>query len=183
MLFDEEETTNPSSKIINSDSKARRAIEKHKSGHYLILFLALFGSCMTIGAAVLTPALSGTYLPLSSPIYQLIKLFLLFIYLIFACLSVLSASYGVQRSLSEMASLCKCFILTMLSPNLFIVYILNFLLYIFFPFLFASLAFSFLKDISLLAMLLRVSLITLLSINSFFVTAYSGFCVKCSTKM
>jgi KUP system potassium uptake protein/transcriptional repressor NF-X1 len=65
MLFDEEETTNPSSKIINSDSKARRAIEKHKSGHYLILFLALFGSCMTIGAAVLTPALSGTYLPTS----------------------------------------------------------------------------------------------------------------------
>ncbi|KAK2385700.1 potassium transporter [Trifolium repens] len=76
MLFDEEKTTNPSPKIINFDSKARRAIEKHKSCHYLILFLALFGSCMTIGAAVLTPALS-----------------------------VLSASYGVQRSLSEMASL------------------------------------------------------------------------------
>lgn len=53
-----EETTTPSSKI-NTDSKARRAIEKHKSCHYLILFLALFGSCMTIGAAVLTPALSG----------------------------------------------------------------------------------------------------------------------------
>lgn len=70
-----EETTTPSSKI-NTDSKARRAIEKHKSCHYLILFLALFGSCMTIGAAVLTPALS-----------------------------VLSASYGVQRSLSDLAQL------------------------------------------------------------------------------
>ncbi|GAU12783.1 hypothetical protein TSUD_72690, partial [Trifolium subterraneum] len=77
VLFEEETTTNPSSKInISSDSKARRAIEKHKSSHYFILFLALFGSCMTIGAAVLTPALS-----------------------------VLSASYGVQRSLSEMAIL------------------------------------------------------------------------------
>lgn len=50
------------SKINNSngaDSRARRAIEKHKICHYLILFLALFGSCMTIGTAVLTPALSG----------------------------------------------------------------------------------------------------------------------------
>ncbi|XP_061357598.1 potassium transporter 6-like isoform X1 [Gastrolobium bilobum] len=68
MLYEE---TSPSK--INTDSRARRAIEKHKIGHYLILFLALFGSCMTIGDAVLTPALS-----------------------------VLSASAGVQRSLSDM---------------------------------------------------------------------------------
>ncbi|CAI8620063.1 unnamed protein product [Vicia faba] len=70
-----EDTTTPPSKI-NFDSRARRAIEKHKFCHYLILFLALFGSCMTIGAAVLTPALS-----------------------------VLSASYGVERSLSELSHL------------------------------------------------------------------------------
>ncbi|OIV94171.1 hypothetical protein TanjilG_13788 [Lupinus angustifolius] len=65
------EETSPSKN--NADSRARRAIEKHKICHYLILFLALFGSCMTIGEAVLTPALS-----------------------------VLSASTGVQRSLSDM---------------------------------------------------------------------------------
>ncbi|KAJ7975276.1 Potassium transporter [Quillaja saponaria] len=56
---------------IKVESRARRAIEKHKSSHYILLFLALFGSCMTIGDGVLTPALS-----------------------------VLSASSGVQRSLS-----------------------------------------------------------------------------------
>ncbi|XP_058732389.1 potassium transporter 25-like [Vicia villosa] len=70
-----EDTSTPPSKI-NFDSRARRAIEKHKFCHYLILFLALFGSCMTIGAAVLTPALS-----------------------------VLSASFGVERSLSELSHL------------------------------------------------------------------------------
>nr|KYP67433.1 Potassium transporter 25 [Cajanus cajan] len=57
---------------MKTDSRARRAIEKHKICHYLILFLALFGSCMTIGDAVLTPALS-----------------------------VYSASSGVQRSLTD----------------------------------------------------------------------------------
>ncbi|XP_027340064.1 potassium transporter 25-like [Abrus precatorius] len=57
---------------LKADSRARRAIEKHKICHYLILFLALFGSCMTIGDAVLTPALS-----------------------------VFSASIGVQISLSS----------------------------------------------------------------------------------
>ncbi|XP_047338717.1 potassium transporter 1-like [Impatiens glandulifera] len=40
------------------DSRAKRTIEKYKSSHYLILFLALFGSCMTIADGVLTPALS-----------------------------------------------------------------------------------------------------------------------------
>ncbi|KAL5545219.1 hypothetical protein UlMin_009003 [Ulmus minor] len=60
------------------ESRARRAIEKHKSSHYLMLFLALFGSCMAIGDGVLTPALS-----------------------------VLSASSGFQRSLSSIFSSSK----------------------------------------------------------------------------
>ncbi|XVF53751.1 hypothetical protein PTKIN_Ptkin05aG0124100 [Pterospermum kingtungense] len=54
------------------ESRARRAIAKHKSSHCLMLFLALFGSCMIIGDAVLTPAIS-----------------------------VLSASSGLRRSLSD----------------------------------------------------------------------------------
>ncbi|KAG6627686.1 hypothetical protein CIPAW_15G146500 [Carya illinoinensis] len=58
---------------VKVESRARRAIAKHKSSQYLVLFLALFGSCMTIGVGVLTPALS-----------------------------VFSASSGVQRSLSDM---------------------------------------------------------------------------------
>lgn len=41
------------------ESRARKAIAKHKSSHYMMLFLALFGSCMIIGDAVLTPAISG----------------------------------------------------------------------------------------------------------------------------
>ncbi|KAI8011236.1 AUGMIN subunit 5 [Camellia lanceoleosa] len=36
----------------------QRAIEKHKSSHYLMLVIALFGSCMTVGDGILTPALS-----------------------------------------------------------------------------------------------------------------------------
>ncbi|KAJ1437776.1 Potassium transporter [Sesbania bispinosa] len=55
MLYEER---GPSKINGNADSRARRAIEKHKIAHYLILFLALYGSCMTIGDAVLTPALS-----------------------------------------------------------------------------------------------------------------------------
>lgn len=43
---------------VKVESRARRAIAKHKSSHYLMLFLALFGSCMAIGDGVLTPALS-----------------------------------------------------------------------------------------------------------------------------
>ncbi|KAJ9141573.1 hypothetical protein P3X46_032094 [Hevea brasiliensis] len=35
-----------------------RAFDKHKSSHYLMLFLALFGACMLIGDAVLTPSIS-----------------------------------------------------------------------------------------------------------------------------
>ncbi|KAL5748711.1 hypothetical protein ACOSQ2_026008 [Xanthoceras sorbifolium] len=56
------------------ESRARRAIQKHKSSHYLMLFLALFGACMMIGDGVLTPAIS-----------------------------VLSASSGLQRSLSHLS--------------------------------------------------------------------------------
>lgn len=41
------------------DSRARRVIEKHKSSHYLLLFLALLGSCMIICDGVFTPAISG----------------------------------------------------------------------------------------------------------------------------
>ncbi|KAK8599609.1 hypothetical protein V6N13_077524 [Hibiscus sabdariffa] len=40
------------------ESRARRAITNHKSSHYLMLFLALLGSCMIIADAVLTPAIS-----------------------------------------------------------------------------------------------------------------------------
>ncbi|XP_059644112.1 potassium transporter 10-like isoform X2 [Cornus florida] len=64
------EEENPSK--IKVESGARRAIEKHKSSHYLMLFLALFGSCMIIADGVLTPAIS-----------------------------VLSASSGLQRSLVD----------------------------------------------------------------------------------
>lgn len=44
---------------INVESRAKRAIERLKSSHYVMLVLALLGSCMTIGVGVLTPALSG----------------------------------------------------------------------------------------------------------------------------
>lgn len=35
------------------ESRARRAITKHKSSHYVVLFLALYGSCIIIGDGVL----------------------------------------------------------------------------------------------------------------------------------
>ncbi|KAK9115120.1 hypothetical protein Syun_021917 [Stephania yunnanensis] len=41
-----------------AQSRARRAIENHKSVHYSVLFLALFGACLVIADGVLTPALS-----------------------------------------------------------------------------------------------------------------------------
>ncbi|KAI3455102.1 hypothetical protein Pfo_011765 [Paulownia fortunei] len=40
------------------ENKARRAMEKHKCSHYLLLFLALLGACMMLSDAVLTPAIS-----------------------------------------------------------------------------------------------------------------------------
>ncbi|TYG91974.1 hypothetical protein ES288_A12G306100v1 [Gossypium darwinii] len=64
------ETGSPSR--TKAESRARRAIAKHKSSHYLMLFLALFGSCMIICDAVLTPAIS-----------------------------VLSAASGLRRSLTD----------------------------------------------------------------------------------
>ncbi|KAJ9162603.1 hypothetical protein P3X46_022363 [Hevea brasiliensis] len=57
---------------IKAESRARRAIEKYKSSHYVMLFLALSGACLIIGDAVLTPSIS-----------------------------VLSASSGLQRALSK----------------------------------------------------------------------------------
>ncbi|KAJ6868361.1 hypothetical protein NC651_033434 [Populus alba x Populus x berolinensis] len=54
------------------ESRARKAIRNHRSGHYLMLFTALFGACMIIGDGVITPSISA-----------------------------LSASSGLQRSLSN----------------------------------------------------------------------------------
>ncbi|KAJ0048012.1 hypothetical protein Pint_16857 [Pistacia integerrima] len=53
---------------IKVESRARRAIQKHKSSHYLMLFLALFGSCMMIGDGVLTPAISDVPVPFACAI-------------------------------------------------------------------------------------------------------------------
>ncbi|CAL5360728.1 unnamed protein product [Camellia sinensis] len=50
MRFEEQTPSN-----IEVESRARRAIEKHKSSHYLMLVVA---SCMTVGDGILTPALS-----------------------------------------------------------------------------------------------------------------------------
>lgn len=44
---------------IKAKSRARKAIENNKTSHYLMLLLALFGSCMIIGDGILTPAISG----------------------------------------------------------------------------------------------------------------------------
>ena len=41
------------------ESRARKAIRNHRSGHYLMLFTALFGACMIIGDGVITPSISG----------------------------------------------------------------------------------------------------------------------------
>lgn len=48
-----------SSSPSKKNSRARRAIKNNKISHYMMLLLALFGSCMMIGDGVLTPALSG----------------------------------------------------------------------------------------------------------------------------
>lgn len=57
---------------LKAESRARRTIERHRSSHYLLLCLALFGSCMIIADGVLTPSIS-----------------------------VLSATKGIGRSLSK----------------------------------------------------------------------------------
>ncbi|KAL3512518.1 hypothetical protein ACH5RR_025235 [Cinchona calisaya] len=46
------------SPMIKVLSRARKAIEKHKSCQYLLLFMALFGCCMIISDGVLTPSVS-----------------------------------------------------------------------------------------------------------------------------
>lgn len=48
------------SKGKSEPSRAMRALEKHRSSHYLMLFLALFGACMIINDGVFTPAISGS---------------------------------------------------------------------------------------------------------------------------
>lgn len=55
-ILHHEEDSNSKGKLEN---KARRVIEKHKSSHYILLFLALLGACMMLSDAVLTPAISG----------------------------------------------------------------------------------------------------------------------------
>lgn len=58
ILNHEEDISSASSKG-KTENKARRAIEKYKSIHYLLLLLALLGACMILSDAVLTPAISG----------------------------------------------------------------------------------------------------------------------------
>ncbi|XP_052180470.1 potassium transporter 10-like [Diospyros lotus] len=72
-ILQTEEQSHPK---VKRKSRARKAIEKHKSSHYFMLVLALVGSCLTIGDGVLTPALS-----------------------------VLSASSGLGRSLADFSCL------------------------------------------------------------------------------
>lgn len=43
----------------NSDTKHKWTIEKSKQSRYLMLMVALLGSCMVIGNGVLVPAISG----------------------------------------------------------------------------------------------------------------------------
>ncbi|XP_071903576.1 potassium transporter 6 isoform X2 [Coffea arabica] len=43
---------------IKVPSTTRKCIEKYKTGHYFLLFLALFGCCMIISDGVLTPSVS-----------------------------------------------------------------------------------------------------------------------------
>ncbi|KAK3034044.1 hypothetical protein RJ639_032966 [Escallonia herrerae] len=57
------------------ESMARNAIKKCKASHYLILFLALFGSCMIIADGVLTPAISDV--PVTSSCAILVCIFTL----------------------------------------------------------------------------------------------------------
>ncbi|XP_060206420.1 potassium transporter 10-like [Lycium barbarum] len=70
-LMHQEEGTPSKMKV---ESRARRAIGRYKSSHYLLLFLALLGSCLIICDGIFTPALS-----------------------------VLSATSNLRRSLSKLA--------------------------------------------------------------------------------
>ncbi|KAL8488085.1 hypothetical protein ACS0TY_023931 [Phlomoides rotata] len=57
ILNHEEDISSTPSKS-KPENKAKRVLEKHKSSHYLLLFLALLGACMILSDAVLTPAIS-----------------------------------------------------------------------------------------------------------------------------
>lgn len=59
ILNQEEEEVSSDPSKGKPENKARNAIEKYKSSHYLLLFLALLGACMILSDAVLTPAISG----------------------------------------------------------------------------------------------------------------------------
>ncbi|KAL1566458.1 potassium transporter 10-like [Salvia divinorum] len=58
ILNQEEEEISSDPSKGKPENKARKAIEKYKSSHYLLLFLALLGACMILSDAVLTPAIS-----------------------------------------------------------------------------------------------------------------------------
>ncbi|XP_042041571.1 potassium transporter 10-like [Salvia splendens] len=58
ILNQEEEEVSSDPSKGKPENKARKAIEKYKSSHYLLLFLALLGACMILSDAVLTPAIS-----------------------------------------------------------------------------------------------------------------------------
>lgn len=95
------------------ESRARRAIEKHKSSQYLMLCLALFGACIIINDGVLNHAISG------SREFS----FYIFSFTVAVCdnrlddithvsfrsspVPVLSASKGVERSLIGISNSCK----------------------------------------------------------------------------
>ncbi|XP_047954792.1 potassium transporter 25-like [Salvia hispanica] len=74
MLYHEEDEISSSPSQGKPENKARKAIEKYKSCHYLLLFLALLGACMILSDAVLRPSIS-----------------------------VLSATSGLGRSLAEIS--------------------------------------------------------------------------------
>lgn len=74
-LLPNDQFTDKAVRLVETPSKmklglrARRALEKHRFSHYLMLFLALFGSCMIINDGVLTPAISG-----SEPLINLVNI-------------------------------------------------------------------------------------------------------------
>lgn len=59
MILNHEEDISSTPSKSKLENKAKRVLEKHKSSHYLLLFLALLGACMILSDAVLTPAISG----------------------------------------------------------------------------------------------------------------------------
>lgn len=98
---------------IKAESRARRAIEKYRSSHYLLLFSALFGACLVIGDAVLTPSISGSRFFIRTIFFSVDKLIGILVIFLLAFstdimmmpLPVLSAFAGLQRALSQIK--CK----------------------------------------------------------------------------